>query len=144
MHSHPYCNGSRKLQSTFVSRDISAGASSFFLPIHNICVEVCWKCNSAVIAWTFLCIMLSILDVESVLNPLGHITIQLQINPMENQSYEIFVREVRKNWEALGLHRSSVSSKKSFVFLWLFIPFRACSSIYHIFYTCLFWKYAVS
>lgn len=41
-HSHPSCNGSRKL--TFVSRDISAVASlSLSFCIHNVCVEVCWK-----------------------------------------------------------------------------------------------------
>lgn len=45
-HSHPSCNSSRKLQSTFASKDISAVASlSLFFPIHNMCVEVCWKCT---------------------------------------------------------------------------------------------------
>jgi len=35
-HSHASCNGSRKLQSTFASRDISAVASLSF-PTHDVC-----------------------------------------------------------------------------------------------------------
>ena len=53
-HSHRLCDSSRKLQSTFASRDISAAVSlSLSLPIHNMCVEVCWK--STLLCYSLAC-----------------------------------------------------------------------------------------
>lgn len=45
--------------------------------------------------------MLSIFGVQSVLIPLGHIKVQLQINPVENLPRELCFREESKNKEKL-------------------------------------------
>lgn len=121
--THSACSGSRKLQSTSASTDTSAVASLSF-PIHNICVEVCWR--RSLLCYSLACALhyISILDVESVLIPLGHIKVQLQVNPMENLFCELCFREVRKN------KRRPASSSKSLVFpsepVLQFISFSTC------------------